>query len=104
MSSLLLCLFFHSTHRSSSVGELCALYTTPPPPKKQNPHSKQYNTKKKSNKHIQPIEEEQRPLVLGKGRLPDEAPADAGVQLKPVTLITPPEEVYTVFTEKTIYI
>lgn len=60
--------------------------------------------KKKSNKHIQPIEEEQRPLVLGKGRLPDEAPADAGVQLKPVTLITPPEEVYTVFTEQTIYI
>lgn len=44
----------------------------------------------------QPIEEEQRPLVMGKGRLPEEAPADAGVQLKPVTLITPPEEVYSI--------
>lgn len=33
---------------------------------------------------------------MGKGRLPEEAPADAGVQLKPVTLITPPEEVYSI--------
>lgn len=34
---------------------------------------------------------------MGKGRLPEEAPADTGVQLKPVTLITPPEEVELFF-------